>query len=72
MNKEQLNAIIDNASEEYLDRFYEILLSEINYDDEAYHKKAYQLLLASLNNPHPDDFFIALCGLSLDSLMEKV
>ncbi len=72
MKKEQLEAIIDNASEEFLERFYETLLNDINSDDEPYYKKGHQLLLASLNNPFADDFFIALCGWSLESLMEKM
>ena len=70
MEKEQIQAILDNASEEFLDRFYETLLKEINSDDEPYHKKAYHLLVASLKSEDPDDFFISLCGWSLDSLLE--
>ncbi len=60
------------VSDALLERFMEVLMEEINSDDEPYYKKARQLLLASLNNPTADDFFIALCGWSLDSLMEKV
>jgi len=71
MEKEQIQAIIDNASEEFLERFYETLLNEINSDDEAYHKKAYHLLVASLRSEDPDDFFISLCGWSLETLIEK-
>ena len=71
MEKEQIEAILNNASEEFLEKFYETLLNEINADDEAYHKKAYHLLAASLNSENPDDFFISLCGWSLDSLIEK-
>lgn len=71
MEKEQIQAIIDNASEEFLERFYETLLNEINSDDEPYHKKAYHLLVASLRSEDPDDFFISLCGWSLDSLIER-
>ena len=71
MEKDQLKAILDNASEEFLERFYETLLNEINSDDEAYHKKAYHLLAASLKSDDPDDFFISLCGWSLDTLIEK-
>ena len=59
MNKEQIESILDNASEEFLERFFENLLNEINSDDEPYYKKTRQLLLASLNNENPDDFFIA-------------
>lgn len=72
MEKEQIEAILDNANEEFLERFYETLLNEINEDDEAYHKKARQLLLAALNNEHADDFFIAICGWSLESLFNNM
>ena len=71
MDKEQLQAILDNASEEVLERFFETLLNEINSDDEPYYKKGRQLLLAALNNEHADDFFISLCGWSLKSLIEQ-
>lgn len=71
MDKEQIEAIINNASEEFLDKFYETLLNEINSDDDVYHKKARHLLLASLRSEDPDDFFISLCGWSLESLIEK-
>lgn len=71
MSKEQIQALLDNTNEEFLERFYETMLNEINSDDEPYYKKARQLLLASLNNEHADDFFIAICGWSLDSLIEK-
>ena len=71
MSKEQIKAILDNANDEFLKRFFETMLNEINSDDEPYYKKARQLLLASLNNEHADDFFIAICGWSLESLIEK-
>ena len=71
MEKVQIEAILENASEEFLEKFYETLLNEINSDDEVYHKKARHLLLASLKSEDPDDFFISLCGWSLDSLFEK-
>ena len=71
MDKKQIQAILDNANEEFLERFFETMLNEINSDDEPYYKKAHQLLLASLNNEHADDFFIAICGWSLESLIEK-
>ena len=71
MKKEQLEAIIGNASNEFLERFYETLLNEINSDDEIYHKKARHLLLAALRSEAPDDFFISLCGWSLETLIEK-
>lgn len=72
MEKEQIQSLIDNASEEFLERFYDTLLNEINSDDEPYHKKAYHLLIASLRSEDPDDFFISLCGWGLDTLIEKI
>ena len=60
------------SSDEKLEAFYEKLLFEINNDDEPYYKKGRQILLACLNNEHPDDFFIAICGWSIDSLLEKL
>ena len=71
MEKEQIQTILDNANEEFLERFFETMLNESNSDDEPYYKKARQLLLASLNNEHTDDFFIAICGWSLESLIER-
>lgn len=71
MDKERIETILNNASEELLERFYETLLNEINCDDEPYYKKTRQLLIASLKNEHADDFFIAICGWSLETLMEK-
>ena len=71
MEKEQIKTILDYANEEFLERLFETILNEINSDDEPYYKKARQLLLASLNNEHVDDFFIAICGWSLESLIER-
>lgn len=71
MEKEQIQALLDIDSEEFLEKFFETLLNEINSDDEPYYKKSRQLLLASLNNEHADDFFIAICGWSLESLVNR-
>ena len=71
MEKKQIESIINNASEEFFEKFYETLLNEINSDDEPSHKKARHLLLASLKSEDPDDFFISLCGWSLDTLIER-
>ncbi len=60
------------SSDDKLEAFYETLLFEINNDDEPYFKKGRQLLLASLSNSNPDDFFIAICGWSLKSLLENI
>ncbi len=72
MEKEQIKALLENASDDFLESFYETLLDEINCDDEPYHKKARQLLLASINDEQHNDFFIAICGWSLDSIIEMV
>ena len=69
MEKEQIQAILYIDSEEFFEKFFETLLNEINSDEEPYYKKSRQLLLASLNNEHADDFFIAICGWSLESLV---
>lgn len=53
-------------------RFFKTLLEEISSDDEPFYKKTRQLLLASLNNENADDFFIAICGWSLESLLERL
>ena len=71
MEKEQIQALLDIDSEEFLEKYFETLLNEINSDDEPYYKKSRQLLLASLNNEHADDFFIAICGWSLESLVNR-
>jgi hypothetical protein len=55
-----------------LERFVEVLVDEINNDDEAYDKKGRQLLDLCLTDEHADDFFIAICGWSIDSLLEKL
>ena len=70
MEKEQIQALLDIDSEEFLEKYFETLLNEISSDDEPYYKKSRQLL-ASLNNEHADDFFIAICGWSLESLIER-
>ena len=72
MEKGQIKVLLENASDDFLESFFETLLDEINCDDEPYHKKARQLLLASLNDEHHSVFFIAICGWSLESIIEKV
>lgn len=71
MENSRILSILDNSSEEFLDSFFETLLEEINSDNEPFYKKTRQLLLASLNNENADDFFIAICGWSLESLIER-
>ncbi len=72
MDKEQIEGILENGSEEFFERFYETLLNEINSDDEPYYKKGRQIFLACLNNPSADDLLIAICGWSLESLITKM
>lgn len=72
MDKEQIQAILDNGSEEFFERFFETLLEEINSDDEPYHKKARHLFLAALKSEDPDDFFISLCGWSLEGIINHM
>lgn len=55
-----------------LEKFVETLVDEINNDDEAYDKKGRQLLELCLTDDHADDFFIAICGWSVDSLLSKM
>jgi len=71
MTHEQIQTILDNASEDFRERFFKTLLDEINSDEEPYHKKTHQLLLAALKNENADDFFIAICGWSLETLIEN-
>ena len=70
MNKKTIEEILE--SEGLLERFVETLVDEINNDDEAYYKKGRQLLELCLADEHADDFFIAICGWSVDSLIEKM
>ena len=72
MEKEQIQTILDNANEEFLERFYKTILNEINSDEEPYYKKARQFLLASLNNKHADEFYIAIVCWNLESIIERV
>lgn len=69
MNVNKIQAVLNNSY--LLERFGEILINEINNDDESYEKVARQLLTLCLNNKNADDFFIAICGWSVDSLLDK-
>lgn len=69
MNKKAIEEVLN--SEGLLERFVETLIDEINNDDEAYYKKGRQLLELCLTDEHADDFFIAISGWSVDSLLEK-
>ena len=70
MDKERIENILNDEAQ--LERFVEVLVDEINNDDEAYNKKGRQLLDLCLTDEHADDFFIAVCGWSVDSLLEKL
>lgn len=70
MNNDIILAILDDDA--LLEQFAETLLFEIENDDEALDKKARQLLNFCLNNENADDFFIAICGWSVDSLINKL
>ena len=70
MDKERIENILNDEAQ--LERFVEVLVDEINNDDEAYDKKGRQLLDLCLTDEHADDFFIAVCGWSVDSLIDKM
>ena len=70
MDKKTIVGMMENES--LLERFMEVLIEEINNDDEAYYKKGRQLLDLCLTDEKADDFFIAICGWSVDSLLEKL
>ena len=70
MDKKVIKEIMENES--LLERFMEVLIEEINNDDEAYYKKSWQILDLCLTDENADDFFIAICGWSVDSLLEKL
>lgn len=69
MNVDKIQAVLYNSN--LLEQFGEILINEINNDDESYEKVARQLLTLCLNNKNADDFFIAICGWNVDSLLDK-
>ena len=70
MDKKAIEEIMENES--LLERFVEVLVDEINNDDEAYDKKGRRLLDLCLTDENADAFFIAICGWSVDSLLEKL
>jgi hypothetical protein len=70
MDKKMLKEVLSN--EDMLERFMETLVDEINNDDEVYYKKGRQLLELCLTYDYADDFFIAICGWSVDSLLKKL
>lgn len=70
MNKNNIQTVLE--SEDLLERFVEVLIDEINNDDEALYKKGRELLNVCLSNDQADDFFIAICGWSVDSLLMRI
>lgn len=70
MDKNAIEEIL--KSERLLERFVGTLVDEINNDDEAYDKKGRQLLELCLADEYADDFFIAICGWSVGSILEKM
>ncbi len=70
MDKKYIELILDD--ERALENFTRVLIDAIIEDDEPMHKKGRQLLLHSLNNENADDFFIAICGWNIDSLIEQM
>ena len=70
MDKKAIEEVLKN--EGLLERFVETLVDEINNDDEAYDKKGRLLLELCLTDEYADDFFIAICGWSVDSLLSKM
>jgi len=70
MDKAKIHKVLeDNA---LLENFSLLLIDEINNDDEVLEKKARQLLSLCLNDEKADEFFIAICGWSVDSLLNKL
>ena len=70
MNNNVIQRVLDDDS--LLEQFTELLIDEINNDDEAMDKKGRQLLNLCLIDDNADDFFIAICGWSIDSLLQKL
>ena len=71
MMKDEIEKILDNESDEFFEKFCEVLINEINSDDERYDKKGRQLLLAALQSDNPDGLFMPLCGWTLSTLIDK-
>ena len=70
MNTSNIQTVLE--SEDLLEKFVEVLIDEINNDDEALYKKGRELLNLCLSHDHADDFFIAICGWSVDSLLKRI
>lgn len=70
IKKEDILKVLDDESTLYC--FTEVLLQQIDNDDEPWEDEGRQILLAALNDDKADDFFIALCGYSLKSLLDMI
>ena len=70
MDKAKIHKVLEDNV--LLEKFSLLLIDEINNDDEILEKKARQLLSLCLNDEKADEFFIAICGWSVDSLLNKL
>lgn len=70
MNVSKIQAVLND--EQLLRQFGNVLIDEINNDDESLEDVARQLLGFCLCDEQADDFFIAICGWSVDSLLRKI
>jgi hypothetical protein len=70
MNRSKIKVVLED--DKLLERFGETLIKEITNDYEPTEKVARQLLNLCLRDEHADDFFIAICGWSVDSLLNKL
>ena len=69
MDKNRVITVLED--EQLLQKFGKTLIREINDDDEPLVKVARQLLLLCLRDKEADDFFIAISGWNIDSLLKK-
>lgn len=70
MDKDKIHKVLEDNV--LLEDFSQLLIDEINNDDEILEKKGRQLLNLCLNDENADEFFIAICGWSVDSLLNKM
>lgn len=70
MDKNKIMIVLDN--DQLLEQFAKTFIEEINADDESLIKVARQLLLLCLRDEFADDFFIAISGWNVDSILNKI
>ena len=70
MDKNKIQEVLNDN--QLLEQFGKVLIDEINNDDESLEKVARQLLLLCLRNEDVDDFFIAISGWNIDSILYKI